>query len=552
MTNRPEKTNPNDTEVCMKRIRLFTHPLAIWLMLGSVGFLAGVILAACPSTGIVCSAGLTRCALGCADFTSDVRNCGACGVACQSLQICQNSTCQCRPGSILCGGACVVTLSDAQNCGGCRNDGGVSCSPTQVCDQGQCRAQCTAPLVPCAQGCVDLQSDPVNCSQCGHLCLTGQGCHRGSCTYDVVAACFNTGQIVGIQAGSDIVSPLTSIGTAPQALATMRGTLLDADGLDRVLRQLRLSDVSVLTNTNPLGSSPNHIFVDDPYLYIVNSGDNTLLVLLRTGDPQAGDAGLPFSVPAGGQLNFGANTSPQSIAKLDGGSPGTNLYVALSGVGTERGGIAQVSVSDAGVPSLVGRFGFDSLNLMPFDGGVTYPRASGIVSHRGSIYVALSNLDAAYRPAGPAMLAKLDVGAPPTVTPIYLPNSCLNTYWLVSTGDVLYVSCGGRSQFDTDYHLVGIDSSGVVALSPDGGTISWSGSCPADGGCLGPAVTRFAVVNDRLYLGDQVGRIFVLQNVDGGFVERRGYDFVSGGPPISACPPSASGFSLVTDVIAVP
>jgi len=132
----------------MKRIRLFTHPLAAGLILGAVGFIAGVILSACQSSGIVCSAGLSRCGLGCADFKSDSQNCGACGVACQSLQICQDSACQCRPGATRCGSSCVVTSSDPQNCGGCSDGGGFSCGATQVCNQGQCADRCRSRVSP--------------------------------------------------------------------------------------------------------------------------------------------------------------------------------------------------------------------------------------------------------------------------------------------------------------------------------------------------------------------------------------------------------------------
>src|SRR5262249_38710418 len=152
------------------------------------------------------------------------------------------SMCQCRPGSTLCGGSCVVTSSDPQNCGGCRNDGGVACD-AGVCQQGQCLAQCTpdSGLVACARGCVGLQSDPLNCAQCAHACLTGQSCHRGSCASDVVAACINSGQIIGIQAGVDVTSVLYDAGPAPRALATIQGILLAA-GNDRRLWQIRLED----------------------------------------------------------------------------------------------------------------------------------------------------------------------------------------------------------------------------------------------------------------------------------------------------------------------
>jgi len=531
----------------MRRIKLFTHPLAVWLILGTGGFIAGVILAACQSTGIVCSAGLSRCGLGCADFKSDTQNCGACGVACQSLQICQNSACQCRPEATLCGSTCVVTSSDPQNCGGCNSDGGgVACGPAQVCNQGRCADRCTPDggLTACAQGCVDLRSDPLNCGQCGSQCLTGQSCRDGgTCSSDVVAACFDTGQVVGLQAGPDVLSERHAIGANPQTLGAMQGILLAADGIDQRLRQMRLQDFNVLSNFNALGSSPNHVFVDDPYVYVVNSLGNTLQVLRRNGVATA-DGGLQFSIPAGGELSFGSSTSPQSIAKL-----GNNLYIPL----WVTGQVAEVDVSNPESPVRRRTFSLSGLDLRSFDGGVTFPRPVGIAAYRGSIYVALSNLDgsALPLPAGPGMLAQLNVATDPVVPiPIYLPSTCLNTYWLVTAGDTLYVSCSGLGTRDTSYHLTAIDRSAVVAVVADGGITLWNGAC--DGGCFGASPGRFAVLGNRLYIGDQLGRMFVIDNLDGGFVERRGYNFATGGLPISACQSSPSGFANVIDVIPIP
>jgi hypothetical protein len=319
----------------------------------------------------------------------------------------------------------------------------------------------------------------------------------------------------------------------------MQGILLAADGLDRRLRQMRLQDFNVLTNFDSLGSSPNHVFVDDPYVYVVNSLGNTLQVLRRTG-AASGDAGLTFSIPDGGQVVFGSNTSPQSIAKL-----GNNLYIPLWGTGQ----IAVVDVSNPDSPILRTPINLGTLDLRSFDGGVTLPRPAGIAAYRGDIYVGLSNLDATYAPGGPGMLARLNVTTG-VVTPIYLPTPCLNTYWLVAAGDVLYVTCSGRAQYDSTFHLLAIDSSGAVAVAADGGMTFWNGAC--DGGCFGASPGRFAVLGNRLYLGDQLGRMFVIDNVDGGFVERRGYNFATGGLPISACPTAPSGFANVNDVIAIP
>ncbi len=533
----------------MKRIAM--QPPAVWMIIfGLLGFAAGALAPACQSNTVVCRPGTSRCGLGCSDFKSDSLNCGGCGVACQSLQICQDSACQCRPGSVLCGASCVNTISDRQNCGGC----GAACQPSEVCDPpGRCRAQCTLPLTNCAGGCVNLQSDPLNCGQCGRTCLAGQSCRAGSCTSDVVAACVSTASVVGIQAIADVAGASVGFGSAPQALASLRGVLLEGDGADLKVEQMRLQDFSVLTNVTDAGFSPNHILVDDrddQYVYIVNGDafadaggapNSTLQVLQRTGDVAA-DAGLTLSTIA--TLSFDAGDPPQAVTKL-----GNNLYIPLF-----LGEVAEVDVSNPAAPHTARTFDLRTLTLPRFDAGVpTFPRPSGVAAYGGAVYVALRNQDAAGAPGGPGVLARLNlVSGPPEA--ILLPNTCLTAYWLATAadaGNTLYVSCNGRAQRDAGY-LTSVDSSGAVAISADGGMAMWSGGCDAGAACFPALPRRFAVVGSRLYLGDELGRVFVLENVDGGLVERRGYNSGTGGLPISACTSSATGSAIVNDIIAVP
>ena len=545
----------------MKRIAMVARTPGVWMIiLGLLGFAAGTLVPACQSSAVNCTAGTSRCGAGCADFRTDSLNCGACGVACQSLQICQGSACQCRPGSVPCGASCVITMSDRQNCGGC----GTACQPTELCELGHCVPQCTMPgLTSCAGGCVNLQSDTLNCGECGKACLAGQSCRAGSCASDVIAACVSTASVVGIQAIADVAGSSVGFGSAPQALASLRGVLLEGDRADLKLEQMRLEDFGVLTNVNDAGFSPNHILVDDPYLYIVNGNafadaggapNSTLQVLQRSeGDGGLGDAGLALSTIA--TLSFSAGDPPQAVTKL-----GSNLYIPLF-----LGEVAEVDVSNPAAPRLVRTFDLRTLNLMPFDAGVpTFTRPLGIATYLGAVYVALRNVDSADSPGGPGLLARLNL-ATGTAEAIALPNgapndggtpgsTCLTAYWLgtaADAGNTLYVSCNGRTQRDAGY-LTSVDSSGAVAISVDGGMAMWSGGCDAGVACVPAIPRRFAVVANRVYLGDELGRVFVLENVDGGFVERRGYNSAPGGLPIPACTSSTSGSAIVNDIIAVP
>ena len=62
---------------------------------------------------------------------------------------------------------------DPLHCGTCTH----SCNTDQVCSNGACKAQCTAPEVKCAGdgggACADLTSDPNHCAQCTNVCTSG-------------------------------------------------------------------------------------------------------------------------------------------------------------------------------------------------------------------------------------------------------------------------------------------------------------------------------------------------------------------------------------------
>jgi hypothetical protein len=177
----------------------------------------GLVLSGCPELGAECGEGLTSCFGQCVDLTSTATSCGACGVVCGPGQVCSEGTCKCPEGATPCAGQCAVTASDPNNCGAC----GITCGQGRVCESGQCQVSCSQGLTRCGDSCVDLMKDNGHCGTCETACGDAKACHAGLCTYDVVAACFNTGQVVGLQAGSDFKGPNRPIGEHPFSVAPM-------------------------------------------------------------------------------------------------------------------------------------------------------------------------------------------------------------------------------------------------------------------------------------------------------------------------------------------
>jgi hypothetical protein len=78
-----------------------------------------------------------------------------------------------------CDGFCVNIETDPNHCGNC----GVACYPGESCSAGSC-TQCGGTLAPCGESCVDLQSDHDNCGGCGVLCQNWENCVAGLCFAD--------------------------------------------------------------------------------------------------------------------------------------------------------------------------------------------------------------------------------------------------------------------------------------------------------------------------------------------------------------------------------
>ncbi len=132
------------------------------------------------------------------NLRSDVKNCGACGNACEPGQRCIDDgavvQCQCQQGRSYCparaGGleGCFDLENDPRNCGACGYVCPYVANAAPVCDRGRCKHECLPGTADCNgredDGCeVELNKDPRNCGGCGTTCdvARGQPCVGGHC-----------------------------------------------------------------------------------------------------------------------------------------------------------------------------------------------------------------------------------------------------------------------------------------------------------------------------------------------------------------------------------
>jgi hypothetical protein len=140
----------------------------------TMGFVVFAPLALADCSGSTrlteCSDDEVLCGEACTSTDTDPANCGACGVACEAGETCEDGVCGggCPEGTSPCGSdpaSCVDLSSDPENCGAC----GSSCGG-RVCEGGECGDICDQWLTECDGRCVDTRTDEENCGSCGEVC----------------------------------------------------------------------------------------------------------------------------------------------------------------------------------------------------------------------------------------------------------------------------------------------------------------------------------------------------------------------------------------------
>ena len=163
----------------------------------------------------VCNVGFADCNKqvndGCEVNTNiDLKNCGACGMACPALPNGQASCVAGKCGLASCianfancdnmpaNGCEVNTTNDVKNCGSCGRMCAAAANQSVACVASVCKTTCNAGFGDCdgnpVNGCeVDLTRDPANCSACNSKCTLPNavaGCAASACTVSSCSAGF--------------------------------------------------------------------------------------------------------------------------------------------------------------------------------------------------------------------------------------------------------------------------------------------------------------------------------------------------------------------------
>lgn len=475
----------------------FALPLGAALALAAAGCSNG---ARCVDPYTVCSPTV------CANLDEDPQHCGTCGNSCAVGQQCIQGVCACPAGALDCDGICVSKNTDPKNCGACGHDCG-----DQLCLDGQC-----------------------GCPATGCACPAGQSLAGGACKATVVAACFNTGELVALDDELRPQAAKAAIGSGPQSIAWSGADFLVADTLDNALYSVdpEATPVARAAGADKLSKVVNHLVVKGTKAYAVCSGDNVVQVLdLSKPAPASGVAATRTvdEIPTALVATASANTNPSFAAFA-----GDKLYVTLLGSCDATGEAAgnrllELDVSTA--PGKVTRELVFPAASFEKDAGApaNSPRPAGLAAVGAKLYVAIGNLASGgtsycLGTAGPGFLAVVDTAADPmTFKAVKLPDQCRNPSFVLSTATRVYVSCLGAygSAATTQEALVVLDPANDAVLK----TTTFN-RC-ADPFEVGPNACktvvpgRLALHGDKLLVADNnAGRLLVTDlegNVAQGF-----------------------------------
>ncbi len=184
-----------------------------------------------PDAGVVtCAAPLTACGGACVDATRDLRNCGVCGVSCNSVQLCINGACV---GAPTCdamrpcpsGSYCTQAGTCRPGC-----DTADQCPQPGACDVTTHTCVCASGRRACGQRCVeadDLTACGASCASC-EAPANGTASCNGSCSFTCGAGTHRCGDLCASNSAVESCGTSCTPCTPPaNATATCDGTTCD-------------------------------------------------------------------------------------------------------------------------------------------------------------------------------------------------------------------------------------------------------------------------------------------------------------------------------------
>jgi len=459
-----------------------------------------------------------------------------------ALGACSNiRSLECKDGLVQCGDRCIDPQSDEGNCGGC----GIACGTLQVCGAGTCG--CREGTESCDGVCSDLTLDDRNCGACGNACGNGQVCEASSCGGAVVvAACGGTAQVVSVGRDGTPGTPVQLGTSGLQALGVYERNVLAASYGSEIFQFG--PEVTLTAATLPGFMGANHILSEPPYVYVTNTNANSVVVAKQTGG--SAEAGYAFTKV--GEVPLGDNTVPQAAVRV-----GSRLYVPLYGnLFTNPGAGQRVAVLDVTNPESPVRVPAEDidlagLDLQPFAGLTPFPTPYGIIERGGNLYLPLNSYTADYQVGGPGLLAKITLPDGQASAVELDPETCVNVGDVAKVGDLLVVSCVGSTTYDAEWNPVAVEKTSVLLLDANDSVVdSYAFTCTAPD-CAAAAANRLAVWDSRVYVGDGMGRLVVLDVRADGFSEVRGISATATRPPAQVCPPSETASNHVADLVVV-
>lgn len=97
-----------------------------------------------------------------------------------TMAIDQTTGAACFAPMLQCDDDCIDPQSDPLHCGDC----GQPCEADELCSMGACALDCPEGQDVCDDACVDLQDDPLHCGDCATACGQGELCGAGECVLD--------------------------------------------------------------------------------------------------------------------------------------------------------------------------------------------------------------------------------------------------------------------------------------------------------------------------------------------------------------------------------